>query len=409
MSRKLIGKKFIIYYIINDRINYHEEGYIYVMENLSRLVQDTSAAFNSSGYAFFHIESHIFCIIMAVILFICQQNSSDQAGARIIWSRLLLVQVLYFLAKIFRVLVDINIFTSSDTLQYVAACINFVCFGLICLLGFIYSELRQDTKIFAALRNKIFSALPFALNILILVLSPLYIDIQDDSIFYLVHMINLFYPFAALVRSFSRLGAINKFAFYPVLIVIFGPVQLLNPRLPLLCFVMLTADLLVYIYYVDSLISIDPLTKIHNRNGFIRDLTNKFNLGERENLYLFAIDIEDLSSINRRFGRLEGDRALIITAKALKDFSENEYLCIAARYYGDEFMIIANIDNNELELFTERIRNYVINSAAKNKLKYFLRVNIGFAKYENYSRTETISGLINEAVRSLNEAREQRR
>ena len=379
------------------------------MENLSRLVQDTSAAFNSSGYAFFNMEAHIFCILMTAILFICQQNSSDQTGARIIWSRLLFAQILYCIAKIFRVLVDVNIITRSDVMQYIAACVNFALFGVICWLGFIYSELRHNSGILDSLRHKIFSVVPLAFNILLLIVSPLYSDIRSDSIFYLVHVINLFYPFAALVRSFSYMHMINKFALYPALILFFGSVQLFNSRLPLLCFVMLTADLLVYISYVDSLISIDPLTKIPNRNAFIRDLTNKFNSDEHENLYLFAIDIEDLSSINRRFGRLEGDRALIITAQALKNFSENEYLCTSARYYGDEFMIIANIDNNELELFTERIRNYIINFAAKNKLKYFLRVNIGFAKYEHYSRTETISGLINEAVRSLNEAREQRR
>ena len=390
------------------------------MENLSRLIQDTAAAFNSSGYAFFTIEAHIFCAVILIILFFRQQNFSDQKEARIIWSKILFAQFLYCLAKIFRVLVDVNIINNSPFLQYIAAFINFALFGFISWLVLMYSELYQDSKIFDSLRNKIISALPFAFNVVMLLLTPftrLYLDIsgsvmKEGSLLYLMLTLDLLYPVIALFLVYSRGRNSNKYeiaAIYPALFLIFAPVQLLNPRVPFLCFAMILADLLVYINYVDSLISIDPLTKISNRNGFIRDLTHKFMTEDRENLYLFAIDIEDLSAINSKFGRLEGDKALIITAQALKNFSEHEYSCYIARYYGDEFMISANLNNNEIEIFTERIRNYISNEAAKNNLKFFLRVNVGFAKYENYSRTETISGLINESVRSLNESREQRR
>ncbi len=390
------------------------------MENLSRLMQDTSAAFNSSGYAFFTIEAHIFCAVILIILFFRQQNFSDQKEARIIWSKILFAQFLYCLAKIFRVLVDVNIINNSPFLQYIAAFINFALFGFISWLVLMYSELYQDSKIFDSLRNKIISALPFAFNVIMLLLTPftrLYLDIsgsvmKEGSLLYLMLTLDLLYPVIALFLVYSRGRNSNKYeiaAIYPALFLIFAPAQLLNPRVPFLCFAMILADLLVYINYVDSLISIDPLTKISNRNGFIRDLTHKFMTEDRENLYLFAIDIEDLSAINSKFGRLEGDKALIITAQALKNFSEHEYSCYIARYYGDEFMISANLNNNEIEIFTERIRNYISNEAAKNNLKFFLRVNVGFAKYENYSRTETISGLINESVRSLNESREQRR
>ena len=390
------------------------------MENLSRLMQDTSAAFNSSGYAFFTIEAHIFCAVILIILFFRQQNFSDQKEARIIWSKILFAQFLYCLAKIFRVLVDVNIINNSPFLQYIAAFINFALFGFISWLVLMYSELYQDSKIFDSLRNKIISALPFAFNVMMLLLTPftrLYLDIsgsvmKEGSLLYLMLTLDLLYPVIALFLVYSRGRNSNKYeiaAIYPALFLIFAPAQLLNPRVPFLCFAMILADLLVYINYVDSLISIDPLTKISNRNGFIRDLTHKFMTEDRENLYLFAIDIEDLSAINSKFGRLEGDKALIITAQALKNFSEHEYSCYIARYYGDEFMISANLNNNEIEIFTERIRNYISNEAAKNNLKFFLRVNVGFAKYENYRRTETISGLINESVRSLNESREQRR
>ena len=197
---------------------------------------------------------------------------------------------------------------------------------------------------------------------------------------------------------------------YPVFFIIGGGLQLLNWRLSIMCYTIIIADILVYINYADSLVSVDPLTQIPNRNGLTRSLSERLAKGNSEKLYVFAVDIDDLSSVNYHYGHSEGDRALIIAAEALKKFRKEEHSCYAARYYGDEFILFADINNDEeLELFTEHIRNYIRNAATKSGLKYSLRVNIGWSKYEQYSRTETISGLIGEAYRSLNENKEQKR
>ena len=99
----------------------------------------------------------------------------------------------------------------------------------------------------------------------------------------------------------------------------------------------------------------------------------------------------------------------MLVAKALQNFRKNEHDCYIARYLGDEFIITADIlDKEELDLFVEHIRNYVSNAVMSERLNYHLRVSIGWSKYEQFSRTETISGLIEEADRSLLEDREQK-
>ena len=200
--------------------------------------------------------------------------------------------------------------------------------------------------------------------------------------------------------------------YYPAIFLVCGPLQAFNWRVPFLCYAILVADIFVYINYADSLVSVDPLTKISNRNGLVQFLTHKL-IDENENpedLYLFAIDVNDLNSVNTLYGRSEGDRVLILMADALQKFKDEEHDCYIARYFGDEFMIVANIqDNDEFELFIEHIRNYINNMAMSENLAYRLRVNIGWAKYEKYSRTETISGLIEEADKILNEKKEQRK
>ena len=73
-------------------------------------------------------------------------------------------------------------------------------------------------------------------------------------------------------------------------------------------------------------------------------------------------------------------------------------------------MIAADInDAEERELFIEHIRNYISNAAMSKKLNCHIRVSIGWAKYEPYSRTETISGLLEEADRAMTESKEQKK
>ena len=197
---------------------------------------------------------------------------------------------------------------------------------------------------------------------------------------------------------------------YPALFFLFAAIQSLNWKMPLLCYVVMASDVFVYINYSDSLVSIDPLTKIPNRNGLIRYLTERMKKEDTNNLYVFAVDIDDLDSINANYGRSEGDRALIVTANALKKFRNEAHKCYASRYYSDEFVIVSDIETEEeLELFTEHVRNYISNAAITNGLAYYLRVSIGYSHYEKYSRTETITGLIEEADKAMTENKEQRK
>ena len=266
-----------------------------------------------------------------------------------------------------------------------------------------------------------------------LLLGPftgLFIEMQDSDLtghllYSLMILINLFYPIVAVIFSFLRVNSMGKYelknlsvlSIYPAFLFICGLLKIVNWKIPFLCYAMLISDIFVYINYADSLVSVDPLTKIANRNGLIRVLSGRLRNGldnpdelkKLERLYLFAVDVEDLTSINSSYGRSEGDRALVVVANALKKFRDQEHPCYVSRYYGDEFMLIGNIkDDEELKLFIEHIKNYVNNETVTVKLKYKIRVAVGYAKYENYTKTETLNGLIEEAERALNDFKEQR-
>lgn len=393
---------------------------------LSQVWRDTSAAFVGTGYSLFTIEANIVCIIILAILFNRQQNSSDQTDASIAWSRLLFVQILYCISGILRELADVGIIPHVNFSQYAITSLNLALYGAMCWLMFMYMEYRQNSGFLDSLEHRIFAAIPFVVHMVMLAVSlfePYFIDLTGDRMkpgmfFPTMLAVNLLYPLMSAVVTLLRRSKMTRYereivpttALYPVLFVIFTPLQALNWRMPLLCYVIVISDLLVYVSHADSLVLMDPLTKIPNKNGLMRTLSERLSKGETENFHVFAVDIDDMNGINSSYGRIEGDRALVLIANALKKFQKEAHECYISRYYGDEFILTAEIkDEEERELFMEHIRNYVINAAGSNRLSYYPRISVGWAKYEQFSRTESISGLIEEADRVLLENRERRR
>ena len=400
---------------------------------LLRVWSECKLMFSNTSYALFSIEAFLLCIIILVILLNKHQSASGKSESQIAYGRSLFIQILYCFAGILRILVDVEIIQKSYLSQYLVNAFSFACYSGFCWLIFVYIECSQNAKYLENIYGKIISAIPLLFNILMLLLGPftgLFIEMQDSDLtghllYSLMILINLFYPIVAVIFSFLRVNSMGKYelknlsvlSIYPAFLFICGLLKIVNWKIPFLCYAMLISDIFVYINYADSLVSVDPLTKIANRNGLIRVLSGRLRNGldnpdelkKLERLYLFAVDVEDLTSINSSYGRSEGDRALVVVANALKKFRDQEHPCYVSRYYGDEFMLIGNIkDDEELKLFIEHIKNYVNNETVTVKLKYKIRVAVGYAKYENYTKTETLNGLIEEAERALNDFKEQR-
>lgn len=395
--------------------------------SLLTIWEETEAVFTNAGYSFFKIEAHVVCTAVLIILLYRQQNSSDQTETRLAWSRLLFVQILYCIAGIIRVLVDVNIIPKNFATRHAAAALTFVLFGAMCWLVFMYVELYQKSQLVNSKRNRAIIALPFAFNVAVLIVSGFFPGIFADfsgrtytrgTLYPIMMLIDLAYPVAGLILSLMRRRRMTRYerntipviATFSALFMICGFLQELNWRVPFLCYVVLVSDILVYMSYTDSLVSIDPMTKIANKNSLMQKLSERLGRENSDMLHVFAVDVDSLGQINSTYGRNEGDRVLILVAGALRKFSLEEHKCEIFRYYGDEFVLVADVaDEEERELFAEHIRNYVSNASMSAKFPFHLRISVGWAKYEPYSKTESISGLLDEAERVLSEAKEQRR
>jgi diguanylate cyclase (GGDEF)-like protein len=105
-----------------------------------------------------------------------------------------------------------------------------------------------------------------------------------------------------------------------------------------------------------QLATIDDLTKISNRRGFISLAQNSINLCARQEtpVSMVFLDLDKFKPINDQFGHAEGDHALIAFADLMrKSFRDSD---VFARIGGDEFVVL--LTNTERENAAEIVARF---------------------------------------------------
>ena len=99
---------------------------------------------------------------------------------------------------------------------------------------------------------------------------------------------------------------------------------------------------------LDDLYVHDALTGLYNRFGLSRYGQQRYDdlLASSGSVQVLFIDMDDMKSINDRFGHEAGDAALKVTARLLQDVCSPEAFIM--RYGGDEFIIIDSGLNDDL-------------------------------------------------------------
>jgi diguanylate cyclase (GGDEF)-like protein/PAS domain S-box-containing protein len=122
----------------------------------------------------------------------------------------------------------------------------------------------------------------------------------------------------------------------------------------------------------------DGLTGLANYREFFESLEHEVRRAERtrQPFALLLLDLDDLKSINDRFGHLTGNRALNRLARVMKEHCRGTE--IAARYGGDEFAILLlDADGVRAQNVAERIGSCLRLQTDSPALS----VSIGFSVY----------------------------
>ncbi len=371
------------------------------------------------NYAFYYIEANVFCILILLILYLKTLNSVDRQRSRMLFAETLATAMVYFVIDIFWVLVDSGQIPSTQLSVYLSNIVYYIgCSTMSYVVSYFMLLYGGNHKIEEP-KVHLVTAIPCLLNIAIVATTPLhrlcfYVDgsgnFSNGVLYPLVIMIAILYPvitairaiyLAALKENFTKRSIYRVIGFFPVLPVGLGLIQVFHQKIPFLCFGLTIALLLTYIEFTDDLISLDPLTKLNNRNELYRYMMAKMHSARvygTSDTYLMIMDVDKFKHINDTYGHNEGDRALKLLARVLKKVCSSGRDRFVARYGGDEFILIVDAkDVCEIDKIKNRIQTMLQTVINLERIPFDIEVSIGWAKYDPLTDYENISGLIERA------------
>jgi diguanylate cyclase (GGDEF)-like protein len=142
---------------------------------------------------------------------------------------------------------------------------------------------------------------------------------------------------------------------------------------------------------------IDELTKLYNRRGFHELSKQQLKIAHRlKNVVLLIfVDLDNMKSINDKFGHKAGDQALIDTANILKaTFRKSD---IIGRMGGDEFAILAiEASKANIDTINRRLHEFIDIHNKKANRPFELSMSIGISRFYPDSQ-QTLDDLITQA------------
>jgi diguanylate cyclase (GGDEF)-like protein len=149
------------------------------------------------------------------------------------------------------------------------------------------------------------------------------------------------------------------------------------------------------------LATMDELTHITNRRGFIRLAQHCINMCVRQNTlcYLAYFDLDRFKDINDTFGHSTGDQALEVFAEQLVSSFRISDVC--ARIGGDEFVVLlTNTKFFSAQQAITRFAKNLTSRAQQRKLNYELSFSHGLVAYDRNKHTD-IESLLDAADREM--------
>ena len=273
----------------------------------------------------------------------------------------------------------------AKMIYYISASFSAFCW-------FMYIEILMGAKFSSTRKKRLLIGIPIIISTITTIIISIITDLDkiignplvSVSLMYIPSAYTIFaFIFAVIlaVRAKTRSAKIKfiQLSIYPWVLMTSAILQVYIPQIPIICLTSVLLILTLYISKTQSQVSTDALTGINNRSALVRYIGeyNQYNT-----TYVLMIDVDKFKLINDNFGHVEGDKALIVLANALKtsliNIKEKSFL---ARYGGDEFIIILSSNEEfDVDSIVENIHNEITLTHSVTK-KYKLSVSIGYSKF----------------------------
>ena len=380
------------------------------------------------GDYFFYVEANIACIFIVGTILFKLDKGVDKQISTVLLTRMVRLMAIYFVTDSIWVLFECKVFPANKIILYIATIIPCVCLATASWLWYLYCEIVQKNTDILIPKNTLKSILPYYAALLILIIGAFkdILFVFDDKgylQFAPLYAFVLCAPFGYLIyssiKAFKRAFTNNRYydhslyvamGIFPLFPIVCGLLQSIFLTVPILCYGATCAVLFLYITATDNRVSTDPLTQINNRQEMQRYLTLKMRSRiQGANLYLMILDVDHFKEINDVHGHVEGDKALVTVADALKaSCNDRKYRAFISRFGGDEFIVILEAENEDQVIETaDLIRSNIEKLNEESGAQFTLTACVGYAKFD-YDNPVTIPQLIAQADEKLYEMKKSR-
>lgn len=348
----------------------------------------------------FYAEVSIGCVcVLMVLLYSIKRLPTPQLKFTL-FHRLVLWHALYFLSDSVWAMVNDGVIPKNTFSVLAVNYSNAVILAALFYSCFIYAEMSTRPEMtrmqIRCLQAKL--RIPIFVEMVILLVSFVAApdfwldkDLEPRDLYYFIlAFIPIVYIMVVTVRCIARgLKPENRqnlktylivASYTPGCIVAGGAQILFSLTTPIFCFWCTLIILFVYLNSQNQLISTDPLTSLNNRNQLQRYLQLQ---RDAKDSYVIMVDVDHFKQINDTYGHVEGDKALIIISRALKQacgrLKMSIFLC---RYGGDEFLMIAQTGNPDdvLKVVRDCLQEQIANR--EDSQTYTIEVSLGYARWD---------------------------
>lgn len=362
-------------------------------------------------YAMLYLELNLFSLILIwIILRKTQGLSKMEAQRNFVMS--IISEMVFFVSDTWFLMVFTNVIPGDGWILIACKSVYFFATSSMCFFWFLYFEHIRETSFVKDMRKVRFSSVLMVIMGVLLIgnlFGKYLFYLGDDGIYHRgpLFILNYVFSYAYVVLAWIRIiiniikkdtkknrKQLVRLALLPVAPGVAGIIQFVHPRLPVACVAMSLATLILYLVWVDELISLDPLTGLNNRKQLNLSFEQiKRGKSDQEKIFLLLADANHFKSINDTYGHLQGDNALKLIAKALREGCKAAgRRGIIARYGGDEFVILLS---SEGSASNEELKNAINTRLAElvkeEKLPFELTVSIGIAKLEEADSLKSLT------------------
>ena len=359
-----------------------------------------------TDYVIFYTEASLICILILSMMLINDRLHRTQRETQIYFNRALISFILYFTSDAFWAAVLGGALPGIRFLVVLLNLANYVLLSLAAYEWFMFMAASEKMPFRRDRKKRILCLLPMAVSFLALVIwyaadpkfwvgdngevNSLYSPMQIAApVFYLLtafifSVINVRKTESREVRKQYWLIGI-----FPLGVMAFGLIQVVSLNAPTFCFGCTVMLLYFYIQHMQTLISVDDLTRLNNR-GQINRFLEQTNYRENVRVFIMMIDIDRFKQINDTYGHAEGDRALTLVAEALKQTCNRIKVPVfLGRYGGDEFILILQNpgENDRPEQAAGVLRGILSEKRKANRLPYELEISVGYDELRDRNDT----------------------